>query len=92
MNPAKCGCVEWYDAKHYLSDCHLWGAGGLMLHELTWHCLHVDDGYENEETIDVYKKAMDNGLYDYVPVHGSQGPSCKAYACQDQMEIFAELR
>ena len=93
MNPAKCGGVEWYDAKHYLSDCDLWGRGGLMLHELShaWHCLHIQDGYDNKDIIDVYKKAMDDGLYDCVRVHGSQGPRCKAYACQDPMEYFAEL-
>ena len=92
MNSAKCGGVEWYDAKHYLSDCDLWGPGGLMLRELShaWYCLHVDNGYENEEIIDVYEKAMEDGLYDCVRVHGS--PRCKAYACQDQMEFSAELR
>mmetsp|Transcript_25380 Transcript_25380/g.41650 ORF Transcript_25380/g.41650 Transcript_25380/m.41650 type:complete len:756 (-) Transcript_25380:329-2596(-) len=93
MNPAKCGGVEWYSAQHYMEDCDLWGAGGLMLHELShaWHCLHVEDGYENEEIINVYERAMEEGLYDCVGVHGSQGPRCRAYACQDQMEFFAEL-
>ncbi|KAL7533919.1 hypothetical protein ACHAXR_005527 [Thalassiosira sp. AJA248-18] len=93
MNPAKCGGVEWYDAKHYLSDCDLWGPGGLQLHELShaWHCLHIENGYDNEDIKDVYEKAMEDGLYDCVPVHGPQGPRCKAYACQDQMEFFAEL-
>jgi len=93
MRPDKCGGVEWYDAKHYLSDCDLWGAGGLMLHELShaWHCLYIENGYDNEDIINVYKAAMDEGLYDCVRVHGKQGPKCKAYACQDQMEYFAEL-
>ena len=93
MRPDKCGGVEWYDAKHYLSDCDLWGTGGLMLHELShaWHCLHIKDGYDNEDIINVYKAAMYEGLYDCVRVHGKQGPKCKAYACQDQMEYFAEL-
>ena len=64
-----------------------------MLHELShaWHCLHIENGYDNEEIILVYKQAMDEKLYDCVRVHGSQGPTCKAYACQDQMEYFAEL-
>lgn len=64
MNPAKCGGVEWYDARHYLSDCDLWGPGGLMLHELShaWHCLHIKNGYDNEEIISVYKKAMEEKL------------------------------
>lgn len=50
MNPDKCGGVEWYDAQHYLSDCDLWGPGGLQLHELShaWHSLHIENGYDNE--------------------------------------------
>lgn len=93
MSPAKCGGVEWYDAVHYLVDCDFWGSGGVMLHELShaWHCLHVEKGYDNEDVISVYKQAMEEGLYECVPVHGPQGPQCKAYACQDQMEYFAEL-
>ena len=93
MNAAKCGGVEWFDAKHYLSDCDMWGQGGVMLHELShaWHCLHCEDGYQNEDIKDVYQQAMDDGLYECVRVHGPQGPQCKAYACHDQMEYFAEL-
>ncbi|KAL3801147.1 hypothetical protein ACHAW5_011095 [Stephanodiscus triporus] len=93
MSPAKCGGVEFFDARHYLSDCDLWGAGGLILHELShaWHSKFVEDGYDNKEIIDVYNKAMEDGLYDCVRVHGPQGPRCKAYACENQMEYFAEL-
>ena len=76
MNPAKCGGVEWYDAQHYLSDCDLWGPGGLMLHELShaWHCLHIENGYDNEEIISVYKQAMDEKLYDCVRICKLNGP------------------
>jgi hypothetical protein len=95
MNPAKCGGVEWYDAQHYLSDCDLWGPGGLMLHELShaWHCLHIENGYDNEEIIDVYNMAMEEGLYDCVRVHDlhERTRECKAYACNNPMEYFAEL-
>jgi len=35
--------------------------------------------------------AMNDGLYDCVRVHGPQGPECKAYACTNAMEYFAEL-
>jgi len=93
MRPDKCGGVEFFDAKHYLSDCDLWGPGGLMLHELShaWHSKFVEGGYDNKEIAEIYKKAMEDGLYDCVRVRGPQGPRAKAYACQDQMEYFAEL-
>jgi hypothetical protein len=93
MSREKCGGVEFFDAEHYLSDCDLWGTGGLMLHELShaWHSKFVEGGYDNEEIIDVYKKAMADGLYDCVSVRGPQGPRAKAYACLNQMEYFAEL-
>jgi hypothetical protein len=95
MNPAKCGGCEWYDAQHYLGDCDLWGPGGQVLHELShaWHCLHIEDGYDNEEIINVYNLAMEEGLYDCVRVHDLHGTTkeCKAYACNNPMEYFAEL-
>ena len=93
MRPDKCGGVEFFDARHYLSDCDLWGPGGLMLHELShaWHSKFVEGGYDNEEITEIYNMAMEDGLYDCVRVRGPQGPSAKAYACQDQMEYFAEL-
>ena len=95
MNPAKRGGCEWYDAQHYLKDCDLWGPGGQVLHELShaWHCLHIKGGYDNEEIINVYNLAMEEGLYDCVRVHDLQGKTkeCKAYACSNPMEYFAEL-
>jgi len=93
MNPDKCGGVEFYDARHYRSDCDLWGPGGLILHELchAWHCLHTEGGYRNGDVRECYEKAMEEGLYECVAVHGPQGPKCKAYACTDPMEYFAEL-
>jgi len=92
-NPLKCGGVEFYDANHYLSDCDHWGPGGLILHELShaWHNIHVANGYDNEQIEECYEMAMKDGLYDCVRVHGPQGPKCKAYACTDPMEYFAEL-
>lgn len=93
MNAAKQGGVEVYDVKHYLSDCDLWGPGGLFLHELShaWHYLHTENAYDNAPIKECYDKAMEEDLYKCVEVHGPQGPKCKAYACQDQMEYFAEL-
>ena len=40
-----------------------------------------------------YETAMEKKLYDCVPVHGPQGlkGGCKAYACYNCMEFFAEL-
>lgn len=92
-NPAKCGGVEFYDAKHYLSDCDHWGPGGLILHELShaWHNIHIANGYDNKQIEECYELAMKDGLYDCVRVHGPQGPECKAYACTNSMEYFAEL-
>ena len=91
--PLKCGGVEFHDAKHYLSDCDDWGPGGLILHELShaWHNIHIDNGYDNELIKKCYELAMKDGLYDCVRVHGPQGPECRAYACTDPMEYFAEL-
>ena len=42
MNVAKAGCIEMYQAKHYLDGRDLWGPGGLLVHELShaYHCKH----------------------------------------------------
>ncbi|KAL7511512.1 hypothetical protein ACHAXN_008470 [Cyclotella atomus] len=95
MNPAKSGGVEMYKSAAYLEDCHLWGVGGLMLHELShaWHFLHCDDGYDNIIIKDCFDKAMKEALYDCVPFHCGRGKKDKrkAYACTNAMEYFAEL-
>ncbi|CAE7797422.1 unnamed protein product, partial [Symbiodinium microadriaticum] len=41
----------------------------------------------------VYERAMAEGLYGAVPVHGPQGKNgpVKAYACVNCMEFWAEL-
>jgi len=51
----------------------------------------MEDRYENGPIKRCWKEAMKNKLYDCVRVHGSQGPTAKAYACTNQMEYFAEL-
>ena len=93
MSTDKCGGIEFFDSRHYLSDCDLWGPGGLMVHELShaWHCKFIKDGYDNQDIINVYNNAMKDGLYNCVRVRGPQGPTAKAYACENQMEYFAEL-
>ena len=86
-------CVEIYDAPSYRTDCDLWAPGGVMLHELS-HAYHhgmIADGYSNSEIQHCYDLAMEEGLYDYVKVHGPQGPKAPAYACTNSMEYFAEL-
>ena len=89
----KAGCVELFNPRHYLKDRELWGRGGVLLHELA-HAYHrkcLSDGYENAEVKQCYERAMEEGLYNQVRVHGPQGPVCRGYACQNAMEYFAEL-
>jgi len=97
MSPKKWRGVELYDASNYLSDADLWyGVGGVMLHELS-HAFHhkfVKGGYENQDIIDCYNAAMEEGLYDKVEVHtpgGGKNSTRRAYACTNAMEYFAEL-
>ena len=93
MSTNKAECVEVYCAKQYYDDYELWGPGGVLLHELchAYHHKMLKDGYENKEIKECWEQAMKDGLYDEVKVHGSQGPTAKAYACENQMEYFAEL-
>jgi len=93
MSAEKARHVELYDAGEYPRDAQLWGPGGIILHELShaWHNKHVPDGYDNYEVEKCYALAMEEGLYDCVPVHGPQGPRCRAYACDNAYEYFAEL-
>ena len=94
MSPKKAGCVEIYRVSNYSRDCHLWGPGGVLLHELS-HAYHhkcLKGGYDNAEVKECYDNAMKKGLYDKVKVHNIKGTDvCKAYACTDQTEYFAEL-
>ena len=90
---AKAGCVELYDSQGYTSDRHYWGKGGVLVHEFA-HAYHhkcLPDGYDNEEIEACYEAAMREGLYEKVKVHGEQGPTARAYACENSAEYFAEL-
>ena len=51
----------------------------------------VPGGYDNSEIKKCYQLAMRVGLYNRVKVHGSQGSTGRAYACENAMEYFAEL-
>jgi len=95
MSPKKKYGVELYKSTDYKDSRTCWQAGGLLLHELShaYHCCCVEDGYENTQVKECYQAAMDDGLYDSVPVTLRKGvqEKRKAYACTDQMEYFAEL-
>jgi hypothetical protein len=93
LHAEKHQCVEINCASFYKKDCHLWGPGGLFLHELS-HAYHhslLPDGYENKEIEECFQHAMKEALYENVPVHGSNGPTARAYACSNAMEYWAEL-
>lgn len=87
----KAGCIEIYRADEYISDRHHWGVGGLLLHEFShaYHDKHCPQGYNCEEIMHAYENAMAAGLYACVAAHGIDAP-CKAYACSNVMEYFAE--
>ena len=93
MHAEKCECVELYCAADYRRTRTNWGVGGLLLHEFShaYHHKACPDGYDNGEIQECYEQAMKEGLYESVRVHGTQGPTAKAYACTNAMEYFAEL-
>ena len=93
MHVEKCECVELYCAKEYLDDCVYWGRAGVLIHEFS-HAYHhkcLEKGYDNDEIRECFELAMKERLYDWVRVHGPQGPMAKAYASTNAMEYFAEL-
>jgi len=87
--------IEFYSTDEYLSDFHLWGPGGVILHELShaWHKLHVKYGYNNREVIKCYRLAMKEKMYECVQYHTLEGVNdeTRAYACNNAAEYFAEL-
>lgn len=96
MSVEKRASVEVMCAEDYLRTRHLWGPGGVLLHELShaYHDKHIVNGFENESIRNAYMKSMGKALYDKVAVHGPQGKDgarVKAYACANCMEFFAEL-
>lgn len=95
-HPQKVQSVEIYDlvSEYEGSNIKNWGAGGVMVHEFShaYHFKCLPGGYDNPEVFECWKAAMKEGLYDEVEVHGENGKrKCKAYACNNQMEYFAEL-
>jgi hypothetical protein len=93
MSTEKSECVELYQASEYRTLRMDWGIGGILLHEFShaYHHKGCINGYDNTDIIECYKQAMEEGIYDSVPVHGPQGPTAEAYAKTNAMEYFAEL-
>lgn len=87
--------IEFYSTDEYLTDFHLWGPGGVILHELShaWHRLHVKYGYNNRDIIKCYRLAMKEKMYECVQYHTLEGVNdeTRAYACNNAAEYFAEL-
>jgi hypothetical protein len=92
-SPDKAECVELYNLDDYNASRDHWLPGGVMLHEYAhaYHYKCLEGRYDNPEVKACYDEAMLEKLYDSVGVHGSQGPTAKAYASSNQMEYFAEL-
>lgn len=89
----KAESVELYNCAEYLKTRSHWGMGGILIHEFShaYHHKGCQDGYQNKVIKECWDAAMKEKLYESVQVHGSQGPTAKAYACTNQMEYFAEL-
>ena len=93
--PDLAGCIHVYRLADYRRDRHLWGAGGVLVHELA-HAVHdkcLYDGHQNRCIKARYQDAMRRGLYDLVEVKTLQSgrERRKHYACTDPAEFFAEL-
>eukprot|EP00316_Scyphosphaera_apsteinii_P023606 CAMPEP_0119316806 /NCGR_PEP_ID=MMETSP1333-20130426/40944_1 /TAXON_ID=418940 /ORGANISM="Scyphosphaera apsteinii, Strain RCC1455" /LENGTH=333 /DNA_ID=CAMNT_0007322555 /DNA_START=111 /DNA_END=1109 /DNA_ORIENTATION=- len=89
------GGIELGNPEVFQTDRHLWGDGGLLLHELchAYHDTQLEGGYNCAAWCANFDRAMRNGSYDAVAVHGPQGAAgpVRAYACTDAMEFWAEL-
>lgn len=95
--PAKdlAGAIHIYRLSDYMKDRHLWGKGGVLVHELS-HAVHdqfVVDGHGNRLVQKRYEEAA-LPLYSSVRVkrlNGGFDTETKHYACTDAAEFFAEL-
>eukprot|EP00940_MAST-03C_sp_MAST-3C-sp2_P000837 g837.t1 len=85
---AKAGCVECYQARHYLQ----WRAQqpAMLLHELSHH-LHFCLGHAADRIIlDAFEKAKARGRYERVGYCGSASRTKRHYALTNHHEYFAE--
>lgn len=60
FDPSLAGCVHVYDVSDYVSDRHLWGPGGAILHELAHahHDASIADGHDNATIVERYERAV----------------------------------
>ena len=89
------GSIEIMNVKNYCQERVCWGAGGLLLHELShsYHDKHMDNGYDNKSLRVMYDEAMNKALYDQVRYRrrdGTYSELQRGYCCTDPMEFFAE--
>ncbi len=86
-HPGKAHCVEFYNAKNFLSWSHTqpW----MVLHELAHAYHHQFLGFNNPKIIKAYKAAKAAGKYtDALHFNGKKK---SAYAITNHKEYFAEL-
>jgi hypothetical protein len=88
MNPEKAKAVEIANGVNFLewTKTQPW----MVLHELAhgYHDRFLPNGYDNKEVRDAYNAAMKQKLYE--SVLDSAGGKRRHYACNNQMEYFAE--
>tara|TARA_B110000090_G_C13349206_1_gene434188 strand:+ start:99 stop:1274 length:1176 start_codon:yes stop_codon:yes gene_type:complete len=90
------GSIELNNIEDFLLSRCSWGAGGLLVHELShsYHHKFLPGGYQNTAVHDMYSEAMEQKLYLQcyckLPDGSKRGPQ-RAYAASDCMEFFAEL-
>jgi hypothetical protein len=89
FNPEKAGSVEIANAATFLKWTH--EQPSMVLHELAhgYHHRFMDEGYDNPEIADTYRRAMEGKLYESV-LHWD-GKTVRAYAANNPQEYFAEL-
>lgn len=88
MNPEKARCVEFANARNFLTGTIHQPA--MVLHELAhaYHHQFLEGGYGNQAIREAYERAKEAGLYDQVLT--IQFRTRRAYAMTDPMEYFAE--
>lgn len=67
LSDKKAGAIEMFSVEDHLKCRHLWGSGGLFLHEFchAYHDKHVAGGFDCEIIRKAYHLAMKKGYYYY---------------------------
>lgn len=88
MNPEKARCVEVSNAANFLSWTR--EQPWMVLHELAhaYHDQFLEDGHDNAEVKEAFKKAAKENRY--ASVLHFNGKEVPAYAATNPMEYFAE--